>query len=110
MYVYVIIAEIEDYFGVTPVVACIEKDKVAADLSLKKEKKNFCNDTVLKIKRFRVDKKDRMFLVVNEEEDAGAYFNHFLHLTTSEKRAKGWKQNYENRGFGSNLKIINYNL
>lgn len=108
MYVYAVIAKLEDYFGITPVVACIEKTSEKALAAVKREKKHYCNDTVLEIKRFRVDKKDKVFLVVSEEEDAGAYFNHFLHLTTSEKRANGWKKNYENRKLGYNLHIITY--
>lgn len=110
MYLYVVVAKLEDYFGITPVVASIEKNQEDAKIAIRREQKYYCDDTILEIQRFRVNRKDKVFLVVIVEEDAGAYFNNFLHLTTSEKRAKGWKKNYENRKMGNNLTIIEYNL
>lgn len=110
MYIYAVIAKLVDYWGTTPVVASIEKTEKEAELAVKREKKHYCDDTVLEIKRFRVNSKEKVFLVVSVEEDAGAYFNNFLHLTTSEKRAKGWKKNHEDRKLGYNLNIIEYIL
>lgn len=108
MYVYGIIANVEDYWGTTHVLVGIKSSEQLALKGLKEEQKSFCDDTKLEIKRFRVDKKENCYIVVSEYEDAGAYFNDFLHLTTSEKKANGWKKNAENRKMHYNLKVLKY--
>ena len=41
MYLYVVVAKLEDYFGITPVVASIEKNQEDAKIAIRREQKYY---------------------------------------------------------------------
>lgn len=94
MYVYLLTAHQDEEISYYQPLLAIAENKDRVSLLLHRERKNWSN---IKVVRQRVNCKDKFFVVLHEFEEAEGSYYDFVHLTTSEKRAKGFIKNKEAR-------------
>lgn len=96
MYVYLVMANGGDEFeSYTPLLEVCKTEK-EANVAVMDAKKVWPKDCLF-IRRKRVNAKDKFYVVLSEFDDAGFILQDFVHITTSEKRAKGFVENLVGR-------------
>jgi hypothetical protein len=101
MYIYLILQHHDDGGKYLASIACTSQE---ADTKLSTLQKN--NTNSFKILRKRVNSKECFFVVSHKYEEADCIFYDFLHLSTSEKRANGYKKHLVQTKFLSANDIV----